>query len=130
MQLIDTSAWIDYFKPTGDPVVRNRVASLLQSNQAAWCEMIFLELQGSPRSKQSKAISLLETVLPLISIHQACWKYAWELARLSRKQGRPVPNTDLIIYSTAIIHKVRLTHNDKHFRLLDEITGQSIACPE
>ncbi len=128
MHLVDTSAWIDYFKPKGDPKIRNRVGSLLQSSQAAWCEMVFLELQGSPHSKQSKAISLLETVLPLISISPACWKYACELARVSKKQGRPVPNTDALIYATAIIHKVRLAHNDKHFDWLDEITGQSIAC--
>lgn len=126
MQLIDTSAWIDYFKSSGNPDVRNRVSQLLSLKQASWCEMILLELQGSPNSKQSAAISILEPTLPLFSINQDCWNYSYELSRVSKSQGKPVPNTDALIYATASIHQIKLTHNDKHFDWLDEITGHSI----
>lgn len=127
MRLIDTSAWIDYFKSTGNPTVSKRVRQLLSENEASWCEMVFLELQGSPNSKQSAAISVLEPILPIISITTECWVYAYELVRISKKAGKPVPNTDALIYSTACIHRRKLVHNDKHFDWLDEITGQNIA---
>ena len=89
--------------------------------------MVFLELQGSPSSKQSAAISLLEPILPILPITTECWVYAYEMARISKKAGKPVPNSDALIYSTAYIHQRKLVHNDKHFDWLDEITGQSIA---
>jgi predicted nucleic acid-binding protein len=127
MHLIDTSAWIDYFKPSGDPGVRQRVGKILEQNQACWCEMILLELQSSPGSSQSAAISALESVVVLISIDHACWSYACELSRKSKKQGKPVPNTDILIYATACIHQSSLVHNDKHFDWLDDLTGKHIA---
>lgn len=127
MHLIDTSAWIDYFKTTGDPGVRERVGALLKQSDASWCELVFLELQGSPNSRQSAAISALEPVLPLYPINQSCWTYAYEIARMSRKLGKPVPNTDILIYATATIYHVKVLHNDKHFDRLDKITGQNIA---
>lgn len=82
MRLIDTSAWIDYFKSTGNLAVSKRVADLLSQNKASWCEMVFLELQGSPNSKQSSAISVLEPILPMMTITTECWMYACELARI------------------------------------------------
>lgn len=127
MDLIDTSAWIDYFKTSGNPEVRERVASALRTNNAVWCEMVFLELQGSPNTRQSVAISLLEPVVPMVHINADCWSRAYELARLCHLSGRPVPNTDALIYSTAEKHGCKTLHNDKHFDWLDEITGQSIA---
>jgi len=127
MDLIDTSAWIDYFKPFGNVEVRQRVASALEANEAVWCEMVFLELQGSPNTGQSVAISLLAQVIPMVHIDADCWSQACEFAKLCHSSGRPVPNTDALIYSTAKRHGCKALHNDKHFDWLDEITGQSIA---
>jgi predicted nucleic acid-binding protein len=127
MHLIDTSSWIDYFKSTGNPDIRDQVAQLLTRNEASWCEMVFLELQGSPNSKQSVAIPLLEPVLPHFSINQGCWKHAYQLARLTKTKGKPVPNTDALIYATALHHGLRVFHNDKHFDWLDDVTGHAIA---
>lgn len=127
MLLVDTSAWIDYFKSTGDPAVRKHVARLLSQDKVGWCEMIFLELQGSPNSKQSAAISVLKPILPMYSITTDCWSYAYELARISKKAGKPVPNTDALIYATASVYGQKLVHNDKHFDWLDEITGRDTA---
>ncbi|NBB81488.1 MAG: PIN domain-containing protein [Verrucomicrobia bacterium] len=126
MQLIDTSAWIDYFKTSGDPDVRIRPASALKANKAALCEMVFLELQGSPNTRQSVAISLLEPVVPVVHIDAVCWSRACQLARLCHQSGHPVPNTDALIYATAERHGCEALHNDKHFDWLDEITGQNI----
>ena len=123
MQLIDTSAWIDYFKTSGNLEIRQRVAAALKANNAAWCEMVLLELQGSPSSRQSTAISLLEPTIPLLHIDTDCWSRANELAKLCHQSGRPVPNTDALIYATAEKYACTILHNDKHFDWLDDIVG-------
>ncbi len=44
MTLVDTSAWIESLRPSGDRAVAERVRSLLVNGDAAWCAMARLEL--------------------------------------------------------------------------------------
>jgi len=49
VRLIDTSSWIDAMRRDGDPAVRARVLALMQSGEAAWCDMVRLELWNGLR---------------------------------------------------------------------------------
>ncbi|NBB78672.1 MAG: PIN domain-containing protein [Verrucomicrobia bacterium] len=114
-------------KTSGNPRTRQRVALALKSSDAAWCEMVFLELQGSPQSRQNRAISLLEPTIPMLHISTDCWARANELAKRCHHSGHPVPNTDALIYATAETYDCAVLHNDKHFEWLDKITGRTIS---
>ena len=59
--LIDTSSWIEAFRTSGDPIVRQRVENLMLEGKAAWCEMIALELwNGAKGDAERKMLSELE----------------------------------------------------------------------
>ena len=49
MKLIDTSSWIDALRRDGDPQIRARVVALMASGEAAWCDLVRLELWNGLR---------------------------------------------------------------------------------
>ena len=80
--LIDTSAWAQALRRSGDPSVRARVAKHLADLTAAWCDMVRLELWAGvrndadaraceawrQRTRASRSTRPCGT-LPLISLH-------------------------------------------------------------
>jgi predicted nucleic acid-binding protein len=120
LQLIDTSAWIEYFRKDGDAAIRRSVIEAIRAKKAAWCELVRLELmQGN--AKQRKQTDLITEALPCLHIDQRCWKEAYQLAARASEKGTPLPNTDILIQACANRHEASLVHRDKHFRTLSEL---------
>ena len=82
--------------------------------------MVQLELQRSGKNRES-ALVLFSDILPNLKITQPVWNLAYAIALKCAKKGRPVPNTDVLIYATALHHNCQVLHNDKHFDWLEEI---------
>ncbi|MCC5790793.1 MAG: PIN domain-containing protein [Opitutales bacterium] len=121
MTLVDTSAWIEYFRRDGDADVRAAVAKLIQNDRAAWSEIIFLELLRGNDRQRKQAKQITET-LPCLSWNTACWQRAYQLARLAARAGKPVPNTDILIFACARQHGAGLLHRDRHFDVLAKVS--------
>ena len=85
--------------------------------------MIQLELERSGKERAS-ALALLNEVLPSLEINQTVWSLAHQLAQACSRKGKPVPNTDILIYATAQHHGCQVFHNDKHFDWLAEIAAK------
>lgn len=65
MVLVDTSAWIHFLWPDGDPAVRDRVTAVLRAGTAAWCPMVRLELcNGAAGDREKKTLRDFQRVLP------------------------------------------------------------------
>lgn len=126
MQLIDTTIWLDFINKRVTPKCRIRIQMLIESREAAWCQLVKLELQRSTKERES-ALTLLGEVLRNYAIDLAVRESSFAIARLAYRNGKTIPNTDILIYATAAHHKAKLLHNDKHFDWLDEITGQNVA---
>ena len=126
VRLIDSSIWLDFINKESNPELNYKIQKLIECKQAAWCPMIRLELQRSTKARES-ALRLLSDVLLAVAISYRVWEQADQVARTAYRSGKPVPNTDIMIYATALHHGIRIFHNDKHFDWLDEITGQNIA---
>ena len=116
-QLIDTSAWIEYFHKDGDISIRNAVAEAIRTKRATWCEMIRLELMRGNKTQRKQANLITET-FPCLPIDEACWKNAYDLAIKASKSGKPVPNTDIIIQACANRHRATIIHRNRHFKIL------------
>ena len=122
MTLVDTSAWIESLRPSGDRAVAERVRSLLVNGDAAWCAMVRLELWNGARGDHEKAVlrdmekNLIELQMPL-----AVWDLAFELARKARSAGHTIPPTDILITACARHHKLAVEHKDSHFDILDKM---------
>lgn len=119
MTLIDTSAWIHSLRPRGDAAVAQRVRSLLEAGEAAWCPMVRLELWNGARGDHEKRVLRdMERNLVELDMDQAVWNAACELACKARRQGITTPATDIMIAACARYHGAGMEHDDEHLSIL------------
>ena len=116
MVLVDSSSWIHFLRPDGDPAVRGRVQAALDAGDASWCPLVRLELwNGAGGAHEKKVIRELEQIIPELAIDQEVWSEAHELARRCRTAGVTVPATDVLIEACARHHGASLEHADGDF---------------
>jgi predicted nucleic acid-binding protein len=114
--LIDTSSWVEALRRQGDEIVRGRVHKLLVEGQAAWCDIVLLELWNGARGDyEKKRLGQLEKEMLCLPTTSLVWEKARLLARLCRKNGVTAPATDLLIVACAHTHEVEIEHQDAHF---------------
>ena len=119
MILIDSSSWIHFLRPKGDPAVRSRVENALHLGIACWCPLIQLELwNGAGGSQEKKVLQDFALVLPELPITSGVWQLAYKLARQARARGITIPATDLVIAACAQYHKSDLETSDSDFARL------------
>lgn len=124
MILVDTSSWIHFLRPNGDPKVRARVERSLRSGEACWCPLVQLELWNGARGKRErKVLREFARVLPELSIDQEVWTRAYELATGARERGVTVPATDVLIAACALRHGTGLESADSDFDRLTTVGG-------
>jgi predicted nucleic acid-binding protein len=116
MKLIDTSAWIEYYRKDGEQKYKEDVIDALKNNTAAICGIIKIELLVHARTKNE--YQLLESdfsAIHWIESESKVYDKAAEMGFRLRRKGITIPATDLIIASCAIINNSILLHYDKHF---------------
>jgi predicted nucleic acid-binding protein len=113
--LIDSSSWIDFLRGRNtEPALR--VQNLLAAGEAAWCDLIAVELWNGVRvGKERKALDELEVELSLFALDANVWKFARKLAFRCRQSGITAPSNDIVIAACVVIHDLELEHCDKHF---------------
>ena len=119
MILIDTSSWIHMLRPNGDPAVRGRVEAALTGGQACWCPLVQLELwNGARGGREQEVLQEFARALPELSIDEAVWREAYDLAKRARARGITVPAADLVIAACARHHGAALETADTDFAIL------------
>jgi predicted nucleic acid-binding protein len=117
MILIDTSAWIEFFRGR-DPFAA-AVDEALDSGEAAICGPIEMELRRGLADERER-----NTVLPLL---EAChvlgqpaqlWTDAGDLGFLLRRRGITPKSIDLLIAAYALSHSAALLTRDKDFMVM------------
>ena len=119
MILVDSSSWIHFLRPSGDPAVRARVEAALTAGEACWCPLVRLELwNGAAGERDRKILRDFEVVLPELPIDDEVWMKAYELARRARAAGVSVPATDILIAACTRRHGAELETADADFERL------------
>ena len=114
--MVDSSSWIEALRTTGSPSVRQRVRELLETGEAAWCDMVRLELwNGAAGDREKRVLREFDRDLPCLTIGGEVWQKACELSQYARSAGATAPATDLLIFVCARHHRVSLEHNDPYF---------------
>ncbi|MFZ4614867.1 MAG: type II toxin-antitoxin system VapC family toxin [Rectinemataceae bacterium] len=117
MILIDSSAWIEYYRPVGDPATAELVERALQNDEAAINGLILVEVEGFARDEDEQRMIREDFggchFLPLAD---TVFRDAAGIAFDARRKGLPIPATDCIIAASAIASQASLVHRDKHFR--------------
>jgi len=121
MFLIDSSAWIEYLRPSGSAKIKARVRKILESEEAVTCGIIVVEiLRGARTEKDYRILRDSILSLPGIPITREVIDRASRWGFLLDRKGKQVPTTDLIIASCA--HKnARILHADRDFEVIASI---------
>ena len=118
MTLIDTSAWIEFFRPKGDPLLKARVRDLMSIKEAAYTCPVAFELITGARKEE---LNDLRTGLGLASRFELLPEH-WDLAGSSnaalRAKGVNIPASDLLIATVAHSLKMPLLAKDAHFETI------------
>jgi predicted nucleic acid-binding protein len=118
--LVDTSAWIDFFR--GVNPFADRVDERLASNEIALCGPVITELRRGLKSPAER-----RKVIPLLSgCHELeqpdrLWEEAGELGYLLARRGGTVKTFDLLIASYALAHGVPLLASDKDYDAMRKV---------
>lgn len=122
--LIDTSAWIEFFRPDGDGRYRTAVSQLLDENEATLCGIIQAEiLRGARSDREYRALADRLTALHYLPTAESLWTTMGSLGSQLLRKGVLVPSTDLLIASMAIQHRMPLLQKDRHFTLMARHTA-------
>ena len=114
MILIDTSAWIEFFR--GREPFAAAVDEALGDGEAAICGPIEMELRRGLADERER-----RTVLPLLEACQLLaqppqlWADAGDLGFLLRRRGITPKSIDLLIAAYALNHSAVLLTRDKDF---------------
>lgn len=118
--LVDSSAWIEYFR-SGRGVVSDRVDSLLQSGESAICGMVELEIFQGLRAGEREQVTELFSGLVYVETERRDYVIAGEQLGDLRRQGITIPSADSLIGALCIRCDIPLLTSDKHFEHLPEL---------
>lgn len=118
--LVDSSAWIDYFRDTGCAEV---LSILIEENLIAVNDLVLSEILPPLLVQNETELAVL-----LREVNRQPMRIDWEeIIRLQtmclRKGVNGVGIPDLLIAQNAMQGDIRLLSNDKHFRLISKHTG-------
>ncbi len=117
MILVDTSAWIDFFRDRKP--LANIVDQALDENSVALCGPIYTELLRGFKTVQerNKVVPLLQACRVLaqpVDLWETAGQYGFELKR----QGITVKTMDLLIACFATSHGLPILTADRDFKLM------------
>lgn len=124
--LVDTSVWIEFFKPEGSQRVKRAVAAALEEGIVVTTSPILVELLvglNPARAPDARAIERLRSLEAAELGWDTCDK-AGTLGRALARRGRRVPTVDLLIAGAAAAGAHEVWHvGDQHFVFLERVGG-------
>lgn len=117
MILVDTSAWIEFFRGRGS--LADDVDRALEDGEAALCGPVEAEIRRGLRSRAERAKVLLHLGgCALLAQPDRLWTEAGELGFGLRRRGLTVRTMDLLIACYALAHRVPILTSDHDFSLI------------
>ena len=127
MMLIDTSAWIEYFRGTGSAAaVEVRRLLSAEPDRVVICEPIAMEiLAGALDDERHAKLERLVNGLRSLRIDDALdFRSAATIYRTARRAGQTIRSiNDCLIAAVAIRHGASIVHRDADFEAIAAITG-------
>jgi predicted nucleic acid-binding protein len=123
MKLVDSSAWVEFLRRRGDPKVKDVVARLLQSEEAAYTCPIYFELLSGLRPGEESDLEQAVGLSHHYPFEQDDWPEAARLERKLRASGLNVPRNDLFVVTVAIRTGLVALCRDAHFSAVQKVLG-------
>jgi len=124
MILVDTSAFVEYYRPSGSPAVRAAVAEAIAADLVAVNGIVQVEILAfaSGQTNFRKLLSDFK-VFRWLDLGEADFDLAAELGFSLRRKAITVPPADLIIAASAIRFEAVLYHVDAHYDMISRHSG-------
>jgi predicted nucleic acid-binding protein len=117
--LVDSSVWIEFYRPHGNAVVRGAVVEALANATLFTLPIIVTEVvQGAPDAEVLEDLAMDFSSLEWVPVDAETAVSAARLGFALRRVGRPVPSTHLLIAAAAIQIDAELWHLDRHFETI------------
>lgn len=124
--IVDTSAWIEFFKPHGGAQVKRVMTTALEEGLVVTLAPILVELLiglNPARRADARAIDRLRD-LAVVSLDWNACEVAGTFGRALAGRGRRVPTVDLLMAGAAAAAGHEIWHvGDRHFGWIREIGG-------
>lgn len=125
--LIDTSAWVLYFRPPGNEKLITRIKNILSEGIGATSGIIMAELLlGTKTEREYARLSEVLEALNYLEPTEAIWYRVSKLGFILRRKGISIPCTDLVIAQIALDNNCRILHADTHFNLIASHTNLKV----
>lgn len=121
MVIIDTSAWVDFFRRDGDLPTKLAVKGLLDAFEGALCGPVEMEFLGGARPKEAAAIRTWFDVIPYLTNDQKLWRKVADNYSKLRANGHTLPWNDIMIATIALEKEAAVFAHDKHFPVMADV---------
>lgn len=120
MVLVDTSAWIEFFRRDGDPAVKLAMKSLVAELEATLCGPVEMEFPGDARPRERPRIQSRFEIRPYLNKDQRIWREAATHYATLRGKGVTLPRNDALIATLALCRNCRVYAADHHFEAMEK----------
>lgn len=116
MILVDSSAWIEFYRSSGDAGVAGAVARAIEEDAVCTNGIIQAEIVSfAPDRKSFQQLTADFRAFHWFELERKDFDLAANMGFDLRRRGLTVPATDLIIAACAIRARAKLYHLDFHF---------------
>jgi hypothetical protein len=129
MVIIDTSAWVEFFRRDGDPHVKLAVKGLLEVFEGALCGPVEMEFIGGARVNEMERIRAWFDLVPYVRNDLKIWREAAVNFSKLKAEGHTIPWNDILIATIVKSNSLRVYAKDKHFETMAEVLGVMIYQP-
>ena len=120
--LIDSSVWVDYFRPKTPIPVRKQAAAIIDSAEIFLCEPVQFEILRSAPSAGRDLITRTFATVPLLPTPFDLWSRATELGRKCGSRGYQITAMDILIAQIALSFHLELVTFDTEFAHIAQVS--------
>ena len=120
MIVVDSSAWIEYYRSGGNPFISNLVEDAIRSDAVGINGIITVEIAGFAKENERVLIENDFSGLHIIELTAEIFKKAVSICSKLRRNGTTIPATDAIIAASALAAEASVIHLDRHFEQIAE----------
>ncbi|WP_353566424.1 PIN domain-containing protein [Haloferula sargassicola] len=129
MVIVDTNAWIELFRRSGDPSVKLAMGHLVKAGEAYMSGPVLMELISGARPDDLPRLKNSLRAYPMAQDPQRLWIDAGSNYSHLRAHGITVPREDVLIATVALFHRCRVYSSDSHFPAIAPILGLRLYTP-
>lgn len=121
--LIDTSAWIEFFRRDKSVSITGiEVERLLSQDLVVTTEPVLVELAAGAKSKKSlNELKEMFSSFHTARVTEQVWSETTENIFSLGSRGYTVPLSDVVIATVSMAYRLPLLHQDKHFKSIASV---------